>query len=291
MSLYNQEVANILIEALPYIHRFSGNTMVIKFGGNAMSDDDLLEKFALDIVILKAVGIYPIVVHGGGPQIDNLLNRVGKKGEFIGGLRVTDKETMEIVEMVLGGQISKKIVAMMQKNGGKAISITGKDGNLIEVSKKMPVIINGKEVDFGLVGEIENINPKVLKHLAEGGYVPVIAPIGVDQKGQSYNINADTVAGKLAVALQASKLIMLTNITGVLDKTGKLLTGITPADIDTLIADGTIYGGMIPKIESAVDAARHGVPRVHIVDGRVDHAILLELFTNSGVGTLIQSQR
>jgi len=291
MSIYNKEVANILIEALPYINRFAEKTMVIKFGGNAISNDVLLEKFALDIVLLKAVGINPIVVHGGGPQIDAMLAKIGKQGEFISGLRVTDNDTMDIVEMVLGGQISKKIVSMMQKNGGRAISVTGKDGNFIKVSKKPQIEIDKKMVDLGMVGEIESIDPQIIRHLYQGGYVPIVAPIGVDKNGQSYNINADTVAGKLAVALQASKLILLTNITGVLDKNQKLITGITPTIVDNLIADGTISGGMIPKIDAAIVAARHGVPQVHIIDGRIDHAILLELFTDSGVGTLINAER
>jgi len=291
MSIYNKEVANILIEALPYINRFAEKTMVIKFGGNAISNDVLLEKFALDIVLLKAVGINPIVVHGGGPQIDAMLTKIGKQGEFISGLRVTDNDTMDIVEMVLGGQISKKIVSMMQKNGGRAISVTGKDGNFIKVSKKPQIEIDKKMVDLGMVGEIESIDPQIIRHLYQGGYVPIVAPIGVDKNGQSYNINADTVAGKLAVALQASKLILLTNITGVLDKNQKLITGITPTIVDNLIADGTISGGMIPKIDAAIVAARHGVPQVHIIDGRIDHAILLELFTDSGVGTLINAER
>ena len=291
MSIYNKEVANILIEALPYINRFAEKTMVIKFGGNAISNDVLLEKFALDIVLLKAVGINPIVVHGGGPQIDAMLTKIGKQGEFISGLRVTDNDTMDIVEMVLGGQISKKIVSMMQKNGGRAISVTGKDGNFIKVSKKPQIEIDKKMVDLGMVGEIESIDPQIIRHLYQGGYVPIVAPIGVDKNGQSYNINADTVAGKLAVALQASKLILLTNITGVLDKNQKLITGITPTIVENLIADGTISGGMIPKIDAAIVAARHGVPQVHIIDGRIDHAILLELFTDSGVGTLINAER
>ena len=291
MSIYNKEVANILIEALPYINRFAEKTMVIKFGGNAISNDVLLEKFALDIVLLKAVGINPIVVHGGGPQIDAMLTKIGKQGEFISGLRVTDNDTMDIVEMVLGGQISKKIVSMMQKNGGRAISVTGKDGNFIKVSKKPQIEIDKKMVDLGMVGEIESIDPQIIRHLYQGGYVPIVAPIGVDKNGQSYNINADTVAGKLAVALQASKLILLTNITGVLDKNQKLITGISPTIVDNLIADGTISGGMIPKIDAAIVAARHGVPQVHIIDGRIDHAILLELFTDSGVGTLINAER
>lgn len=285
----SKNTAEILIEALPYIHRFRGKSVVVKFGGNAMTDESLQENFARDIVLMHTVGIHPVVVHGGGPQIDGLLEKLGQKGQFVGGLRVTDSTTMDIVEMMLGGQIGKHLVAHMQKHGGRAVSITGKDGGLIRAKKKAPVNINGETHDLGWVGEIDRIDPTLIRHLYQGGYVPVVAPIGVDNHGQSYNINADTVAGELAVALAADKLMMLTNTAGILNKEGTLISGITPHEVDLMIADGTIYGGMIPKISAALTAAHAGVSQVHIVDGRVQHALLLELFTDSGVGTMIRA--
>lgn len=287
-TLTTRNTAEILIEALPYIHRFRGKTVVVKFGGNAMTSADLQENFARDIVLLHTVGIHVVVVHGGGPQIDGLLERLGIPGKFVGGLRVTDSATMEVVEMMLGGQIGKHLVAQMQKHGGKAVSVTGKDGGLIRVQKKPPVVIDGMTHDLGRVGEIVSIDPQLLRHLYQGGYIPVVAPVGVDEQGSSYNINADTVAGELAVALSADKLILLTNTAGILDKSGTLITGVTPQEIDGLIADGTITGGMIPKISAGLMAAHAGVSQVHIVDGRVNHALLLELFTNQGVGTMIR---
>lgn len=287
-SATKNTVAEVLIEALPYIHRFRDKTIVVKFGGNAMTSPDLLEDFARDVVLLHAVGIHPVVVHGGGPQIDALLEQLGQKGAFINGLRVTDAPTMAVVEMVLGGQIGKSLVSQMQKHGGKAVSITGKDGGLILAQKKPPIKVNGKSCDLGYVGEIVSINPALIRHLYEGGYIPVIAPIGVDESGQSYNINADTVAGEMAVALAADKLMLLTNTEGILDRQGALISRITANEVETLIQEGTIYGGMIPKISAGLHAAQMGVSQVHIIDGRIHHALLLELFTDQGVGTMIR---
>jgi acetylglutamate kinase len=284
--------ANILGEALPYIKRFFDKTIVIKYGGNAMTDPLLKDGFARDVVLLKLVGMNPVIVHGGGPQIDDLLKRLGKQGKFIQGMRVTDEETMDIVEMVLGGQVNKEIVNLINRHGGKAVGLTGQDGNFIRATKLlMPNKDNPDElIDIGQVGEITSIDPSIISFLDTGDFIPVIAPIGVGPEGETYNINADVVAGKIAEILKAEKLVLLTNTPGVLDKTGKLLTGITPKDIDAMIEDGTLSGGMLPKIGSALDAARSGVRSVHIIDGRVEHALLLEILTQEGVGTLIKSK-
>ena len=282
--------AKILTEALPYIQRFHGKTVVIKYGGNAMIDDKLKEGFARDVVLLKLVGMNPVVVHGGGPQIDDLLQRVGKKGEFIQGMRVTDAETMDVVEMVLGGKVNKEIVNLINRHGGHAVGLTGKDGAFIR-AKKMMVRGPGASdelIDIGQVGEVDAIEPQIVETLFAGGFIPVIAPIGFGKKGESYNINADLVAGKVAEVLNAEKLIVLTNTPGVLDKDGNLLTGLTARKVDDLFADGTISGGMLPKISSALDAVKNGVNACHIIDGRVEHALLLEILTNEGVGTLIR---
>ena len=281
--------ARILAEALPYIQRFHGKTIVIKYGGNAMTDEKLKESFARDVVLLKLVGMNPVVVHGGGPQIDELLKRVGKKGEFVQGMRVTDAETMDIVEMVLGGQVNKEIVHLINRHGGPAVGLTGKDGAFIR-AKKMMVRGPGESelIDIGQVGEVEQIDPKVIQALFAGGFIPVIAPIGFGARGESYNINADLVAGKVAEILKAEKLVVLTNTAGVLDKNGNLLTGLTAKKVDELFADGTIHGGMLPKISSALDAVKNGVNTCHIIDGRVEHAVLLEILTSEGVGTLIR---
>lgn len=284
--------ASILAEALPYIKRFFDKTIVIKYGGNAMTDPKLKDGFASDVVLLKLVGMNPVVVHGGGPQIDDLLKRVGKKGEFIQGMRVTDEETMDIVEMVLGGQVNKEIVNLINQHGGKAVGLTGQDGSFIRAKKLLMANKDKPEetIDIGQVGEITYVDPSLIAFLDTGDFIPVIAPIGVGPDGESYNINADNVAGKLAEILKAEKLVLLTNTPGVLDKDGKLLTGLTPKQIDELVADGTLSGGMIPKIASALDAARSGVRAVHIIDGRVEHALLLEILTDQGVGTLIKSK-
>jgi len=284
--------AGILAEALPYIKRFFDKTIVIKYGGNAMTDPKLKDGFASDVVLLKLVGMNPVVVHGGGPQIDDLLKRVGKKGEFIQGMRVTDEETMDIVEMVLGGQVNKEIVNLINQHGGKAVGLSGQDGSFIRAKKLLMANQDKPEepIDIGQVGEITYIDPSLIAFLDTGDFIPVIAPIGVGPQGESYNINADNVAGKLAEILRAEKLVLLTNPPGVLDKEGKLLTGLTPRQIDELVAEGTLSGGMIPKISSALDAARSGVKAVHIIDGRVEHALLLEILTDQGVGTLIKSK-
>ncbi|MHB1359460.1 MAG: acetylglutamate kinase [Rhodocyclaceae bacterium] len=284
--------AKILGEALPYIQRFFDKTIVIKYGGNAMTEPALKDGFARDVVLLKLVGMNPVVVHGGGPQIEDLLKRVGKQGQFIQGMRVTDEETMDIVEMVLGGQVNKEIVALINQHGGKAVGLTGQDGNFIRAKKLLlPNKDNPEElIDIGSVGEITAIDPTLIAFLDSGDFIPVIAPIGVGPRGETYNINADVVAGKMAEVLQAEKLVLLTNTPGVLNKAGELLTGITPKDIDAMVADGTLSGGMLPKIGSAVDAARSGVKSVHIIDGRVEHALLLEILTDEGVGTLIKSK-
>jgi acetylglutamate kinase len=282
--------AGVLAEALPYIKRFHDRTIVVKYGGNAMTDDNLKQCFARDVVLLKLVGMNPVVVHGGGPQIENLLARVGKKGAFVQGMRVTDAETMDVVEMVLGGQVNKEIVNLINQQGGKAVGLTGKDGNFIRAKKLL--IENtekpGEMLDIGQVGEIISIDPALIALLDSGDFIPVIAPIGVGDEGETYNINADVVAGKIAEVLKAEKLVMLTNTPGVLDKAGNLLTGITPRDVDDMVADGTLSGGMLPKLGSALDAARSGVKSVHIIDGRVEHALLLEILTDDGVGTLIK---
>lgn len=277
----------ILSEALPYIRKFAGWTLVIKYGGNAMTDDSLKEGFAKDVALLKLVGINPVVVHGGGPQINGMLEKVGKKGEFVQGMRVTDKETMDIVEMVLGGSVNKEIVSLLNQHGGKAIGLTGRDGHFLRAKK---LFINTPEkngVDIGQVGTVDEIDGSLIRNMIERGYIPVIAPIGVGMGGEAFNINADLVAGRLAKELKAQKLLLMTNTPGVLDKDGNLLTNLTPKRIDALVADGTLSGGMLPKIASALDAATHGVKAVHIIDGRVPHALLLEIFTDSGVGSMI----
>jgi acetylglutamate kinase len=282
--------AKIIAEALPYIQRFHGKTIVVKYGGNAMSDALLKEGFARDVVLLKVVGMNPVIVHGGGPQIDEMLKRLGKKGEFAQGMRVTDAETMDVVEMVLGGQVNKEIVNLINRHGGRAVGLTGKDGALIHARKLKVRGSGGSQelVDIGQVGEVESIDPAIVNLLHTRNFIPVIAPIGVGKNGESYNINADLVAGKIAEILKAEKLIVLTNTPGVLDKNGSLLTGLTARKVDELFADGTISGGMLPKIGSALDAVKNGVNSCHIIDGRVEHALLLEILTNEGVGTLIR---
>ena len=282
--------AKVLAEALPYIQRFHGKTIVIKYGGNAMIDEKLRRSFASDVVLLKLVGINPVIVHGGGPQIDDQLSKIGKKGEFIQGMRVTDAETMDVVEMVLGGQVNTDIVNLINQHGGRAVGLSGTDGPLIRARKMM---MRGKDnpeelIDIGQVGEVESIDPEVVQLLTSQNFIPVIAPVGVGKDGESYNINADLVAGKLAEILKAEKLVVLTNTPGVLDKAGKLLTGLTARQIDELFADGTIHGGMLPKIGSALEAVKNGVNSCHIIDGRVEHALLLEVLTSEGVGTLIK---
>jgi len=284
--------AKTLSEALPYIKRFFDKTIVIKYGGNAMTDDRLKECFAQDVVLLKLVGMNPVVVHGGGPQINEMLDKLGKKGEFIQGMRVTDEETMDVVEMVLGGQVNKEIVNLINRHGGKAVGLTGQDGNFIHAHKLLMEDLKDptEMIDVGQVGEISGIDPSIITFLDTGDFIPVVAPIGVGKDGETYNINADVVAGKLAEILNAEKLILLTNTPGVLDKNGQLLTGLTPKQIDDLVEDGTLSGGMLPKIGSALDAARSGVKSVHIIDGRVEHALLLEVLTDEGVGTLIKAK-
>lgn len=287
-----QNIASVLSEALPYIQRFAGKTIVVKYGGNAMTDEALKQGFARDIVLMKLVGMNPVVVHGGGPQIGQLLERVGKESEFIQGMRVTDTETMDIVEMVLGGLVNKEIVNLIHQAGGNAVGLTGKDGNLI-CARKMEMTafnedLNAPEIiDLGHVGEVGSVNTKVLDMLIQDDFIPVIAPVGVGKDGHSYNINADLVAGKIAEALNAEKLMLLTNTPGLLDKEGTLLTGLNAESVDKLVEDGTIYGGMLPKIQCALDAVQNGVHSSHIVDGRVEHAVMLEVFTDEGVGTLI----
>lgn len=282
--------AAILSEALPYIRRFSGSTIVIKYGGNAMTEPELKEGFARDIVLLKLVGINPVIVHGGGPQINEMLERVGKEGTFVQGMRVTDGETMDIVEMVLGGHVNKEIVSMINTYGGKAVGITGRDGHFIKARKLLVNTPECESADIGQVGEVESIDTSLIRGLIGNGQIPVVAPIGVGRHGEAFNINADLVAGKLAEELNAEKLLMMTNIAGVLDKEGRLLTNLTPRRIDALIADGTLYGGMLPKISSAVEAAVNGVKATHIIDGRVPNALLLEIFTDSGIGSMILSE-
>jgi acetylglutamate kinase len=282
--------AKILAEALPYIQRFHGKTIVVKYGGNAMTDERLKHSFASDVVLLKLVGINLVIVHGGGPQIDDQLKKVGKQGEFVQGMRVTDAETMDVVEMVLGGQVNTDIVNLINQHGGRAVGLSGTDGPLIRARKMM---IRGKDnpeelIDIGHVGEVEAIDPEVVQLLTAQNFIPVIAPVGVGKKGETYNINADLVAGKIAEILKAEKLVVLTNTPGVLDKNGNLLTGLTARKVDELFSDGTISGGMLPKIGSVLDAVRNGVNACHIIDGRVEHALLLEILTNEGVGTLIK---
>ncbi|MFG6443105.1 acetylglutamate kinase [Roseateles sp. LKC17W] len=287
-----REKAEILSQALPYIRKFHGKTIVIKYGGNAMTDPVLQQDFAEDVVLLKLVGLNPVVVHGGGPQIEGLLSKLGKKGEFIQGMRVTDEETMEVVEWVLAGQVQQDIVGLINAAGGKAVGLTGRDGGMIR-AKQLKVQDKddpSKEHDIGQVGDIVSIDPSVVKALQDDQFIPVVSPIGFGEKNESYNINADVVAAKLATVLQAEKLLMLTNIRGVLDKSGELLTELTPRRIDELVADGTISGGMIPKIAGAIDAAKSGVNAVHIIDGRVPHAMLLEILTDQAYGTMISSR-
>lgn len=283
--------AEILSEALPYIRQFHGRTVVIKYGGNAMTDEQLQRSFAHDVVLLKLVGLKPVVVHGGGPQINEALRRIGKEGTFIQGMRVTDAETMEVVEWVLGGQVQQDIVMMINEAGGKAVGLTGKDGCLMQVKKKLLPSDEkpGEMIDIGFVGEITRIEPAVVRSLQEGEFIPIISSIGYGEDGKAYNINADVVAGKMAQVLGAEKLVMLTNTPGVLDKQGNLLRRLSAQNIDALFADGTISGGMLPKISSALDAARYGVNSVHIIDGRVPHSLLLEILTDEGVGTLISA--
>ena len=286
-------IADILIESLPYIQRFNGKTIVIKYGGNAMADDTLKNSFARDLVLMKSVGIEPVVVHGGGPQIGDLLRRIGKESKFVNGMRVTDSETMDIVEMVLGGQVNKEIVNLINRNGGSAVGLTGKDGCLITAKKIVfkqtdPEMSASEIIDGGHVGEVDEINTHVVDLLIQSDFIPVVAPIGVGRDGLSYNINADLVASKIAEVLGAEKLIMLTDTVGLVDANGKILTGLSLADVNTLIHDGVIHGGMLPKIHAALDAVKGGVPAVHIIDGRVAHAVLLEIFTDEGVGTLIE---
>ncbi len=285
-----KDKAKILAEALPYIQRFHGKTIVIKYGGNAMVEENLKQGFARDVVLLKLVGMNPVIVHGGGPQIDEMLKRVGKQGEFIQGMRVTDSETMDVVEMVLGGLVNKDIVNLINRQGGQAVGLTGKDGAFIR-AKKLLMADNekvGEWINIGQVGEIESIDPSLIALLDTRDFIPVIAPIGVGKEGESYNINADLVAGKLAEILKAEKLILLSNIPGVLDKAGNLLTGLTATEVDRLFQDGTISGGMMPKIGAALEAVKSGVNSCHIIDGRVEHALLLEILTDQGVGTLIK---
>ena len=287
-------IADVLSEALPYLQRLNNKTIVIKFGGNAMIDDALKNSFARDIVLLKQVGVNPVVVHGGGPQIGKLLEKIGKKSKFIDGMRVTDSETMDVVEMVLGGLVNKSIVSLINHNGGQAVGLTGKDGSMIR-AKKMEITRDSAElqapeiIDLGHVGEVTTIDPSIVNTLDRGDFIPVIAPIGVGSDAASYNINADLVAGKMASVLGAEKLLLLTNTSGILDKQENILTGLNGKKVNELIADGTIAGGMLPKVNCALDAVHSGVKTSHIIDGRVEHAVLLELLTDEGVGTLIKS--
>lgn len=288
-------IARVLTEALPYIKRFSGKTMVIKYGGNAMVDEMLKESFARDIVLMKLVGMNPIVVHGGGPKISELLGRIGKESRFVKGMRVTDRETMDVVEMVLGGLVNKEIVNLINRHGGKAVGLSGKDGEMIRARKLSldqddPELAASEIIDIGHVGEVAGINTSIINMLISGDFIPVIAPIGVGDDGLSYNINADLVAGKLAQVLMAEKLIMLTNTPGVLDSNGNVLTGLAASEVNHLIKDGTIHSGMLPKINSALDAVNSGVQNCHIIDGTIEHAVLLEVFTDKGVGTLIHGK-
>jgi acetylglutamate kinase len=285
--------AEILAEALPYIRQYHGKTIVIKYGGNAMVEERLKESFARDVILLKLVGMNPVVVHGGGPQIDEALKKIGKTGTFIQGMRVTDEETMEVVEWVLGGEVQQDIVMLINHFGGQAVGLTGKDGGLIHARKLFvpnEQTPGGALLDLGFVGEIEAINPAVVKALQDDAFIPVISPIGFSAEGQAYNINADLVAGKMAEILKAEKLVMMTNIPGVMDKAGNLLTDLTAREIDALFADGTISGGMLPKISSALDAAKSGVNSVHIIDGRIEHSLLLEILTEQAFGTMIRSR-
>ncbi|MEY3006912.1 MAG: acetylglutamate kinase [Pseudomonadota bacterium] len=288
-------IAQVLTESLPYIQRFTGKTIVVKFGGNAMTDPQLHDTFARDIVLMKLVGMNPVVVHGGGPQIGSLLERLNIKTEFIDGMRVTDAKTMDVVEMVLGGSVNKEIVSSINRNGGKAIGVTGKDGQFIRAKKMTidrysPELGASEIIDIGHVGQVKSIDTEVLSVILDSNFIPVIAPIGVDAQGATYNINADLVAGKIAEVMQAEKLMLLTNVAGLLDKEGNILTGLSTAQVDSLIADGTIHGGMLPKIQCALDAVKGGVNSAHIIDGRVPHATMLEIFTDQGIGTLITNR-
>lgn len=288
--------AGVLSEALPYIQKFAGKVLVVKYGGNAMVDENLQASFARDMVLLKTVGIHPVVVHGGGPQIGDLLKRLNIESEFVDGMRVTTGETMDVVEMVLGGLVNKQIVNLINQNGGRAVGVTGKDGQTIratrlKVRKMSPDLETSEIIDIGHVGEVAHIDPSLINLMLNSDMIPVVAPIGVGADGTSYNINADLVAGKLAETMGAEKLILLTNISGVQDKSGQVLTGLSTEAVDALIADGTIYGGMLPKIRCALDAVNHGVRSAHIIDGRVAHATLLEVFSNEGVGTLITNDQ
>ena len=289
------QVAHVLTESLPYIRRFSGKTIVVKYGGNAMENDGLKNGFARDIVLMKLVGFNPVVVHGGGPQISNLLKRIGKESRFVDGMRVTDSETMDVVEMVLGGLVNKEIVNNINRHGGCAVGLTGKDGDLIHarkltITRQSPELKAPEIIDIGHVGEVASIDKSIVETLIAGNFIPVIAPIGVGQDGQSYNINADLVAGKVAEVLRAEKLILLTDTAGVKDQQGNLLTGLDARRVQELIDDGTIHGGMLPKIACALEAVRGGVKAAHIIDGRIEHAVLVELFTDAGIGTLIRGK-
>jgi acetylglutamate kinase len=286
-----QLMAELLAEALPYIRKFHGKTIVIKYGGNAMTEESLKHSFARDVILLKLVGMNPVVVHGGGPQIDSALKKIGKQGTFVQGMRVTDEETMEVVEWVLGGEVQQDIVMLINHYGGQAVGLTGKDGGLIKARKmQMPDPKNpGQFIDLGFVGEIASINPAIVKALQDDAFIPIISPIGFSDDGQAYNINADLVAGKIAEILKAEKLIMMTNTPGVLDQQNQLLTDLSAKQIDGMFADGTIHGGMLPKISSALDAAKSGVNTVHIIDGRVEHSLLLEVLTEQAFGTMIRS--
>jgi len=291
-----KNIASVLTEALPYIQRFTGKTVVVKYGGNAMIDEELKNSFARDIVLMKLVGMHPIVVHGGGPQIGSLLEKLDIKSHFVDGMRVTDAATMDVVEMVLGGLVNKEIVSLLNKNGGKAIGITGKDGDFIrahkmKVTRKTEEMDAPEIIDIGHVGEVESMNPDIIEMIKGSDFIPIIAPIGADEQGASYNINADIVAGKVAQMVMAEKLILLTNISGVQDKDGNVLTGLTTEQVNNLIDDGTIHGGMLPKIHCALDAVNSGVTSAQIIDGRVPHAVLLEVFTDEGIGTLITNKQ
>ncbi|HWK54852.1 MAG TPA: acetylglutamate kinase [Hyphomicrobiales bacterium] len=290
-----KQIASVLTEALPYIQRFTGKTLVVKYGGNAMIDEDLKNSFARDIVLMKLVGMHPIVVHGGGPQIGELLKKLDIQSSFVDGMRVTDNATMDVVEMVLGGLVNKQIVSLLSKNGGKAIGITGKDGDFIRARKMTITRHNAttdaaETIDIGHVGEVESINPAIIEMMKRSDFIPVIAPIGFDANGQSYNINADIVAGKVAALVGAEKLILLTNISGVQNKEGQVVTGLTTTQVNDMIADGTIHGGMLPKIHCALDAVNSGVTSAQIIDGRIPHAVLLEVFTDKGIGTQITNR-
>ncbi|GMR06633.1 MAG: acetylglutamate kinase [Gammaproteobacteria bacterium] len=288
-----QQRAGILAEALPYLKRFRKKTIVVKYGGNAMVDESLKEGFARDIVLMKTVGINPVIVHGGGPQINQLLDKIGKESQFVKGMRVTDRETMDVVEMVLGGLVNKEIVTLLNRHGGKAVGLSGKDGGLLRARKMVlesdddPALSAPEIIDIGHVGEVESVDPEIVKLLESGEFIPVIAPIGVDNEGQTYNINADIVAGTIARTLMAEKLILMTNTAGVLDESGEVMTGLSASEVDQLVKSGAIHSGMLPKVACALDAVKSGVKTAHIIDGRVKHALLLEVFSDEGVGTLI----